>query len=97
MNRKEHLLTKLAEECLETGQRATKALRFGLKEVQEGQGLDNSQRIIDEYMDILAVLSILFREGHANMPPDSIQQITQKEAKFEKFLEYSKSVGTLTE
>ena len=57
MVRREHLLTCLAEECTEVGQRVTKALRFGLAEVQAGQTLTNRQRIAEEYRDLVAVAS----------------------------------------
>lgn len=45
MKRHEHLLSILAEECCEVGQRVSKALRFGLDEVQPGQDLSNAERI----------------------------------------------------
>lgn len=48
------LLTILAEECCEVGQRVSKALRFGLMEVQPGQPLSNADRISEELGDLLA-------------------------------------------
>ncbi len=48
------LLTILAEECCEVGQRVSKALRFGLMEVQPGQPLSNAERISEELGDLLA-------------------------------------------
>jgi NTP pyrophosphatase (non-canonical NTP hydrolase) len=50
------LLTILIEEASEIQQRATKALRFGLDEVQPGQSLNNAQRLDYEIGDFLAVL-----------------------------------------
>lgn len=55
MTRDEHLLTILAEECAEVAQRCSKALRFGIDEVQPGQGLDNRRRIEKEFNDLLGV------------------------------------------
>jgi len=52
----EHLLICLAEECSEVVQRITKALRFGLDEVQPGQEFTNSQRIGQELIDVAADL-----------------------------------------
>jgi NTP pyrophosphatase (non-canonical NTP hydrolase) len=48
------LLTILAEECCEVGQRVSKALRFGLMEIQPGQPLSNAERIAEELGDLLA-------------------------------------------
>lgn len=48
------LLTILAEECCEVGQRVSKALRFGLMEIQPGQPLSNAERIASELGDLLA-------------------------------------------
>ena len=45
LTRQEYLLICLGEECDEVGQRVTKALRFGLSEVQHGQPLNNGDRI----------------------------------------------------
>lgn len=53
------LLTILAEECGEVTQRASKALRFGLAEVQPGQPLTNSTRLAHEIGDIMEVVKRL--------------------------------------
>lgn len=50
------LLTILAEECAEVAQRATKALRFGLDEVQKGQHFDNAYRLSQEIGDFYCVV-----------------------------------------
>lgn len=52
----EHLFVCLAEECSEVVQRITKALGFGLDEVQPGQEFTNSQRIGQELIDVAADL-----------------------------------------
>ena len=57
------LLTILAEECAEVMVRASKALRFGVSEVQPGQVLTNAQRIADEVGDILGVVEALQERG----------------------------------
>jgi hypothetical protein len=59
MNNTEHLLTILSEECVETAQRVSKAIRFGLTEVQEGQHLNNAERLVYEFNDIVAVMELL--------------------------------------
>lgn len=94
MTRLEHLITILAEECNETAQRATKALRFGLDEIQEGQLLKNHERITYEFNDILAVMEMLKDEGHISMIIDR-ESVAKKKKKVEKYLEYCKQIGTL--
>lgn len=95
MNRQEHLLTILAEECTEVAHRATKALRFGLGEVQPGQGLTNAERIVYELTDLLAVAMMLADEGHLVLE-DQREAEVAKRAKVEKFLLLSEQLGTLT-
>ena len=95
MTRKEHLLTILAEECVEVAKRATKALRFGLDETQPGQGLTNIQRIMYEMGDLMAVYGMLGEE--AEFPDiDMHAAIEAKQAKVEHFLKYSAELGTLS-
>lgn len=94
MNRLEHLLTIVAEECTEVGQRASKALRFGLHEIQEGQDLTNAQRLIYEFNDLVAAMKMLYGEGH--LPPVMVPAMQmEKMTKVEKYLKYSEQQGTL--
>lgn len=97
MTRVELLLTILAEECNEVAQRASKAIRFGLDEVQEGQELNNAERIIYEFNDFLATFQILQTEGY--LPYNGVSQpaIDAKKLKIEKWLKYSADQGVLTE
>jgi len=57
------LLVCLIEECAEVQQRATKALRFGVNEVQPGQALSNSERMSEELGDLLCVVTRLKEVG----------------------------------
>jgi hypothetical protein len=95
MTRHEQLLTILSEECIETAQRVSKAIRFGLTEVQEGQPLSNAQRIVYEFNDIVAMMDMLHDEG---LVEDIIDQvaIAKKKAKVEKYMEYSLKLGTVS-
>lgn len=99
MTRTEYLLTCMAEECNEVAQRASKALRFGLHEVQPGQELTNAARIIQEWVDLVAVVEFMLAdEGILNLKSfagnfDSM--ILAKKEKVEKFMAYSKELGTL--
>lgn len=95
MNREQILLTILAEECVETAQRATKAIRFGMQEIQRDQPLNNSQRIIYEFNDILAIMEMLKKEGYFVGDIIDSEAIIKKEEKIEKYLKYSKELGKL--
>ena len=102
MNRVEHLLTQLGEECAEVAQRSSKAARFGLLEVQDAPEnvghLNNSERIIVEYADILAVVEMLADEGHLVINHETLALLKKaKKEKIEKYLLYAAKVGTLTE
>jgi hypothetical protein len=93
MNRVEHLLTILSEECAEVSQRATKALRFSLSEVQPGQDFTNAQRIMHEWADLAGTLDLLIAEGHLKFPADFIERCEQKKSNIEKFLRRSAEHG----
>lgn len=96
MNRTDHLLWVVAEECAEVAQRASKAARFGLSEIQPGQELTNAQRIVQEYSDLQGVIRMLALEDKIDISVDITEPMTQaKIAKVEKFLEYSRQIGTL--
>ncbi len=96
MNTTEYLLSKLAEECAEVTQRATKAQRFGLDEVQPGQYLNNRQRLTDEVEDLLVILSMLEDRGIVVL--DHLESaVDEKEAKILKYMEYSRQCGTLVD
>ncbi|AZO67643.1 hypothetical protein [Mesorhizobium sp. M6A.T.Cr.TU.016.01.1.1] len=95
MNRSENLLTSLAEECTEVGQRVSKALRFGLAEVQPGQPLTNAERISQELTDLIAVMRMATNEGLIPKPDLSGAAIAAKQAKVEKFMAYARECGAL--
>jgi NTP pyrophosphatase (non-canonical NTP hydrolase) len=97
MTRKEHLLIILSEECNEIAQRISKALRFGLSEIQPGQKLTNEERIRLEFADLLAVVEMLqYDEGVLDKLVLRSEMDSKKE-KVNRFLEYSRECGTLTE
>jgi NTP pyrophosphatase (non-canonical NTP hydrolase) len=92
MTRREMLFMQVMEECDELSQRVSKAARFGLDEHQPNQPLSNRERISDEFNDLLALMRM------AGLPTtvDS-HKIEEKRRKVEKYLDYSKQCGTLTE
>lgn len=95
MNRSEHLLSCLSEECAEVAQRVSKALRFGLDEVQPGQPLRNSDRIEEELRDLFAVAHILASEGVIGWCLPEAAEVSMKMAKIEKFMAISREQGVL--
>lgn len=101
MNRTEHLLTCLAEECAEVAQRVSKALRFGLDERQADQPDDNAERIRMEMYDLLAVYRML-SEDDWTLPPLHLDAellddlVAKKAAKIEKFMAISREQGVLS-
>jgi len=89
------LYTIAGEECAELAQRFSKAARFGGNEVQPGQDLNNRQRILYEFADLLAMMEMLEfapQPMHVALRPF----IDDKKAKVEKFLAYSQECGTLS-
>jgi cell division protein FtsL len=96
MNKREYLLTKFIEECLETAQRATKILTFGADEVQPGQAFNNTERLNHEWNDLQATQELLAEEAEIELYRD-VSLIIRKREKVEKFMEYSRQQGCLTD
>jgi hypothetical protein len=97
MNRTAHLLTILAEECAEVAQRAHKAARFGLSEIQRGQEFTNSERIMHEVAHITAALRMLQSEDALTVPEDFEDRVGLKMVNVDHYLGYSRECGTLRE
>ena len=96
MNRLEHLLTILGEEATEVAHRASKAIRFGLNEIQPGQPHTNLQRLHQELMDLIAAVDMIADDASAPwLRLQDDDAIAAKQAKVEKFLAYSLELGTL--
>ncbi len=99
MKRSEYLLTVLAEEGSEVAHRVSKALRFGVDEIQPGQTDTNGERIRFEVYDVIASYLIAADENnglpHLHLDADIIGQITAtKRAKIERFMAISREQGT---
>lgn len=93
MNRIEHLLTVLMEECCELAQDTSKAKRFGVHE-QRDLSTSNHDRMQKEYNDLLAMIDMLNEEEGFDLHRDP-KLIRFKRAKVEKYLLYSLECGTL--
>jgi NTP pyrophosphatase (non-canonical NTP hydrolase) len=98
MNRREHLLTILSEECAEVAKEVSKANRFGLDDHQPGQPETetNRKKLTEELNDLVAIADMLFDEGYIDDFLD-IDKMESKKKKVEKYLKYSKEKGTLKE
>lgn len=94
MNRTEHLLACLAEECNEVAQRAMKAQRFGLLEVQPGQGFTNKSRLRQELADLLGVLEMLEAESNEALWPLT-EDVAAKKVKVAQYMRYAEEQGAL--
>lgn len=97
MNRSEHLLTCLSEECIEVAKDIHKALRFGLddRNVMNPTGPTNRERIIQELNDLEAVLRMCQSEGILPEQFRDEKAMESKRHKVEKFIEYAKDQGAL--
>jgi hypothetical protein len=89
MNREEHLLVILAEECAEVAKETSKALRFGMYEIMPGQPLSNRERILRELNDLWAFVEML------DLAHVSREEIQDKKVKVAKYMRYAEQCGTL--
>lgn len=88
MTKTEHLLTILAEECAEVAQRASKAARFGLTDIDPETNETATRLLEKELADLMAMVGML---GLRIREEDKEAKV----AKVMKWLDYSRKVGTL--
>lgn len=93
MNRQQYLLICAMEECAEVSQRISKALRFGLTEVQPGHEANNAERIMEEVVDLVTVIKLLTEAGA--LPDFEWRESPAKRAKLQKYMEYSERMRVL--
>lgn len=83
------LLETLAEECAEVIKRCTKAMRFGLEEIQPGQEYSNARRIALEVGDVYEVVNRL--EALSVLHPEDIMTgIKSKQRQLAEFIQHDK-------
>ena len=87
LTREDHLLLRLAEECNEVAQRASKSILFTSEDIQEGKELNNKERLSIEIDDLLGILTMLDHEGFIREPDGTA--IIAKATKVEKYIEFS--------
>lgn len=93
MNRLEHLMTILTEECAELQQATSKALRFGLQDGYPGTDRTNEKDMALELNQLVAVAEMLREEGVV-LNPD-YKAVREKREKIEHYLKYAEQQGTL--
>lgn len=89
MNRDEHLLVILIEECAEVAHEVSKALRFGMAEVMPGQALTNRERILRELNDLWAMVEMT---GLQQVDREAVER---KKIKVREYMEYAATCGTV--
>ena len=92
MTRNQYILSKIAEEACELAVRATKAMQFGVHEMQVDQPKTNLARVRDEWVDLSVMIQELSRSTGLDMKP-LLKEEVDKRIKFTKYYEYSKSLG----
>lgn len=95
MTRADHFLWILAEECAEVAQRASKAARFSLDEIQPGQEYSNAERIMHEYADLVGTMNQMIVDGTLKYPKDWDARVQAKGPRIEQFLKRSAEHGRL--
>ena len=93
MNKIEHLLACLVEECAEVQQEAGKALRFGLNDKWKDKPTP-AEGIAYEFCDLFAVYELLQAEGVIPKLDMSLLMQRKKE-RVHKYMEYAKAKGSL--
>lgn len=94
MTREDHLLVRAMEECNELAQRISKALVFGMDEIQPEQELNNRERIYGEYFHLRAVLGMAGIDAWTTSDAACAAEAA-KVRKVEHYLRYSDECGRL--
>lgn len=94
MNKREHLLACLAEECSEIQKCACKTLRFGENDHYPDCKNTNIEELAYELDDLIGVVQLLEEEGVIPKWGNN-QRIEDKKNKVKKYMEYAKQSGAL--
>lgn len=97
MTRQEALLVQIMEEASEVSKCASKCLRFGEHHAQFGYERTAAARLIEELIDLWAVVQMGQTEQIVNPWPDNLQErMDTKKAKVEKYLKISQELGRVS-
>ena len=96
MNRKEYLLTCLAEECSELAIECSKSKRFGLDSYGENDTATlrytNSENLVKEFVDVYTIIKMLDQEGYIDSNFTAFQ-VDNKMDKVDKYYNISRQLG----
>jgi NTP pyrophosphatase (non-canonical NTP hydrolase) len=96
VNKTEHLLTCLIEECAEVQKAAAKALRFGLEDHASDSDVSNAEDIAVEICDLIAVVEMLEKEKIIpNIRFKNETLIPEKKNKVIRYMDYARERKTL--
>ena len=97
MNKLEHLLVCVAEECAEVQQAVTKMLRFGWDDINPSNGRTALGHCRLEIADLLAVLEMLkeAEHGYDFAVGKYTELMKSKKQRVEGFMAYARKRGTL--
>lgn len=87
------LLVILAEECGEVAVRVSKALRFGLDEVQPGQDATNAERIGQELQDVAALVSVCVEAGVLSVDLEEPAARRRKLLRVSRFCQHEENIA----
>lgn len=94
LTKEQYLQICAMEEAAEVTQRISKALRFGLDEVQPGQVLTNRKRLEQEIVDFVTVLDKMEELGIIDLSTYE-NAFDAKSEKIDKYMQYAREQGTL--
>lgn len=97
LDKMSRILAQISCEALTVGSRASKAVRFGLLEVQPGQNIpySNDERLFAACANLIGIVEFAAKRYQINIDKDLQDRILAKGDKIEKFLAYSAQCGTL--
>jgi len=95
MNRVDHLLVVLSEECAEVVQETSKCLRFGIRQVYAEKIFSNIERVTREFNDAYAMMEMLADEGIIEKDFIKREWVDIKKCKVGNYMRFSKKMGKL--
>lgn len=95
MNLKQYLLVCFMEECIEVAHATSKLIRFTEHDSPVIGGITNSQNLVKEFNDLLALVDLLKEHGVILIRDESL--IKLKRQRLEDYAHYSKLLGVIND